>query len=57
MFLKLVYADGRTEDNGRTTEHLYTISVPCESNGSGELKVTGFAFYFTFAKSSSVASC
>ena len=54
-FLKLVDADGQTDDNGRRTEHIYTISVPCEPNGSGELKLMGFAFYFTFAKSSSVA--
>ena len=30
--------DGRTTD-GRTTEHGYTISSPCESDGSGELKM------------------
>ena len=36
----MVDADGRMDDDGRTTEHLYTrISVPCEPNGSGELKV------------------
>ena len=29
--------DGRTTD-GRTTEHGYTISSPCEPDGSGELK-------------------
>ena len=33
--------DGRTDDgrttDGRTTEHGYTISSPCEPNGSGEL--------------------
>ena len=29
--------DGRTDD-GRTPEHGYTISSPCEPNGSGELK-------------------
>ena len=28
--------DGRTDD-GRTTEHGYTISSPCEPDGSGEL--------------------
>ena len=28
--------DGRTD--GRTTEHGYTISSPCELDGSGELK-------------------
>ena len=49
--------DGRTDDYGRTTEHLYAISAPCEPSGSGDLKVIGFAFYFTFAKSSTVASC
>ena len=30
--------DGRTTD-GRTTEHGYTISSPCEPDGSGELKI------------------
>ena len=49
-FLKLVDADVQTDDDGRRTEHVYTISVPCEPNGSGELKLMGFAFYFTFAK-------
>ena len=29
--------DGRTTD-GRTTEHGYTISSPCEPDGSGELQ-------------------
>ena len=31
--------DGRTttDDDGRTPEHGYTISSPCEPNGSGEL--------------------
>ena len=29
--------DGRRTD-GRTTEHGYTISSPCEPDGSGELK-------------------
>ena len=32
--------DGRTTDgrtDGRTTEHGYTISSPCEPDGSGEL--------------------
>ena len=28
--------DGRTDD-GRTPEHGYTISSPCEPEGSGEL--------------------
>ena len=35
--LKMV-DDGRTDD-GRTTEHGYTISSPCEPDGSGELKM------------------
>ena len=39
--------DGRTDDgrttDGRTTEHGYTISSPCEPDGSGELKM--FAIY------------
>ena len=30
--------DGRTTD-GRTPEHGYTISSPCEPDGSGELKI------------------
>ena len=29
------WVDGRTD--GRTTEHGYTISSPCEPDGSGEL--------------------
>ena len=29
--------DGRTTTDGRTTEHGYTISSPCEPDGSGEL--------------------
>ena len=33
--------DGRTTD-GRTTEHGYTISSPCEPDGSGELKTLAF---------------
>ena len=33
--------DGRTTD-GRTTEHGYTISSPCEPDGSGELIKVGF---------------
>ena len=35
--------DGRTDDgrtDGRTTEHGYTISSPCEPDGSGELKIS-----------------
>ena len=35
--------DGRTDD-GRTTEHGYTISSPCEPDGSGELKKKGFGW-------------
>ena len=34
--------DGRTDHgrtDGRTTEHGYTISSPCEPDGSGELKI------------------
>ena len=35
--------DGRTTDDGRTdgrtTEHGYTISSPCEPDGSGELNI------------------
>ena len=35
--------DGRTTDDGRTDgrtpEHGYTISSPCEPDGSGELKI------------------
>ena len=31
---------GRTTDNGRTPEHGYTISSPCQPNGSGELKTS-----------------
>ena len=30
--------DGRTD--GRTTEHGYTISSPCEPDGSGELTIS-----------------
>ena len=32
--------DGQTptDDDGRTTVHMYTIGVSCEPNGSGELK-------------------
>ena len=28
-----------TDDDGRTPDHGYTISSPCESDGSGELKI------------------
>ena len=30
--------NGRRTDDGRTPEHGYTISSPCEPEGSGELK-------------------
>ena len=30
--------NGRPTDDGRTPEHGYTISSPCEPEGSGELK-------------------
>ena len=43
--------DGRTTD-GRTTEHGYTISSPCEPDGSGELK-SGVGFkgvYITWTR-------
>ena len=32
--------DGQTtDDDGRTPEHGYTISSPCEPDGSGELTI------------------
>ena len=31
--------DGRRTDDGRTPEHGYSISSPCEPEGSGELKI------------------
>ena len=34
---EIVYEDGRTTDGRRI--HGYTISSPCEPNGSGELKI------------------
>ena len=40
--------DGRTTDgrtDGRTTEHGYTISSPCEPDGSGELKIHSFHLF------------
>ena len=46
--------DGRTDDgrttDGRTTEHGYTISSPCEPDGSGELKkpISCPSMYYTF---------
>ena len=30
--------NGRRMDDGRTPEHVYTVSSPCESDGSDELK-------------------
>ena len=32
---------GRTGDDGRTPEQGYTISTPCEPDGSGELIIGG----------------
>ena len=32
-------------DDGRTTEHGYTISSPCEPDGSGELKISDQWYY------------
>ena len=26
-------------DDGRTTDHVHPVSLPCEPNGSGELKI------------------
>ena len=44
--------DGRTDDgrrtDGRTTEHGYTISSPCEPDGSGELKMTQYKKHDNF---------
>ena len=40
--------DGRTTDDGRTPEHGYTISSPCEPEGSGELKRTKQSGFFSF---------
>ena len=37
--------NGRTDD-GRMTEHGYTISSPCEPDGSGELKTKTFGFLY-----------
>ena len=34
--------DGRTDDDGRKPEHGYSLSSPCEPNGSGELKIYSF---------------
>ena len=31
--------DGRRTDDGRTPEHVFTISSPCEPEGSGELNM------------------
>ena len=36
---KIFENGGRRTDDGRTTEHGYTISSPCEPDGSGELKI------------------
>ena len=39
---EIVYDDGRRTDDGRTDGRRldgYTISSPCEPNGSGELKI------------------
>ena len=33
--------DGRTDDDGRIPEQGYTISTPCEPDGSGELIIGG----------------
>ena len=42
--------DGRTDD-GRTPEHGYTISSPCEPKGSGELKTDNVSVeYFILKK-------
>ena len=35
---EIVDDGGTTDDDGRTPEHGYIISSPCEPNGSGELK-------------------
>ena len=35
---KIFENGGRRTTDGRTTEHGYTISSPCEPDGSGELK-------------------
>ena len=32
---------GRTDDEGQTPEQRYTISTPCEPDGSGELIIGG----------------
>ena len=43
--------DGRTTDgrrtDGRTTEHGYTISSPCEPDGTGELTKVPISFMVT----------
>ena len=39
--------NGRRTDGGRTLEHWYTISSPCEPEGSGELiSVKGYCEHF-----------
>ena len=35
---KKIFENGGRRTDGRTTEHWYTISSPCEPDGSGELK-------------------
>ena len=37
--------DGRRTTDGRTTEHGYTISSPCEPDGSVELKIGYFSYF------------
>ena len=32
--------DGRTDDDGLAPEQGYTISIPCEPDGSGELIIS-----------------
>ena len=46
---------GRTTTDGWTPEHGYTISSPCEPNGSGELK-TNFAKFDIVVKKFKVNS-
>ena len=36
-----IFENGGRRTDGRTTEHGYTISSPCEPDGSGELKTEG----------------
>ena len=46
--------DGRrtTDADGRTPEHGYTISSPCEPNGSGELKIHNHSIHSKAGSSS-----